>query len=116
MRPESLGPGGVAHPREIATGCAKGIGRWLDGGGTAYYGEDAIPQAWREKLARRPSIESLADQISRFRDSKSGTPCHRTARIGKQIWRPLPSKDCSRRGSDPGVNCSRLAFSGWPCR
>jgi ADP-ribosyl-[dinitrogen reductase] hydrolase len=29
----------------------------------AYYGEDGIPQGWRDKLARRPLIESFADRI-----------------------------------------------------
>jgi ADP-ribosyl-[dinitrogen reductase] hydrolase len=29
----------------------------------AYYGEDGIPQDWRDKLARRPLIESFANQI-----------------------------------------------------
>jgi ADP-ribosyl-[dinitrogen reductase] hydrolase len=29
----------------------------------AYYGEDGIPQAWRDKLAQRALIESYADQI-----------------------------------------------------
>src|SRR6266851_2304274 len=29
----------------------------------AYYGEDGIPQAWRDKLAQRALIESFADQI-----------------------------------------------------
>ena len=29
----------------------------------AFYGEQAIPTTWREKLALRPTIESLADQL-----------------------------------------------------
>ena len=29
----------------------------------AFYGEQAIPAAWREKLALRPTIETLADQL-----------------------------------------------------
>jgi len=29
----------------------------------AFYGEQAIPAAWREKLALRDTIESLADQL-----------------------------------------------------
>jgi ADP-ribosylglycohydrolase len=28
-----------------------------------FYGDNAIPQSWREKLAHRPLIESFADQI-----------------------------------------------------
>lgn len=29
----------------------------------AYYGIDGIPQAWREKLAMRATIESLAERL-----------------------------------------------------
>lgn len=29
----------------------------------AFYGEQAIPAAWREKLALRPTLETLADQL-----------------------------------------------------
>ena len=29
----------------------------------AYYGEEGIPAAWREKLAMRETIETLAEQL-----------------------------------------------------
>jgi len=29
----------------------------------AYYGEDSIPQSWRDKLAKKRLIESFADQL-----------------------------------------------------
>jgi hypothetical protein len=38
----------------------------------AYYGEDAIPAPWREKLAMRSDIEELADKL--FERAAEGPP------------------------------------------
>jgi ADP-ribosylglycohydrolase len=36
----------------------------------AYYGEDSIPAEWREKLAQRELIESLAERLFKAADHK----------------------------------------------
>lgn len=67
------------HASDFRDGCLKAVNLGDDADTTGavygqiagtYYGESGIPQSWRAKLAMRETIETLADNLLKYRVSK----------------------------------------------